>query len=587
MNLRLTFLATTLAALVAAPAMASGPFMAEHSAEVAPQESANLLAGLNAQRASNGLDENHGFAIARQHPGVIGTKISRLNHTFKDVRIYGSESVIVTNDVGSVISESVADRRQGLAQLGSSLRSGSGSDFSVAPKLSGKEVIAQVVNAVAPNGTHDYPPKAELVVYPVLKSVRVASARNKAEADLNAFDVEDVLQGYELAYVVETRMKNNGNLVFVDSIVSANDGRVFKQWDAKQTVTGTGKSQYSGTVSINTKLSGTTYQMIDTARGIGGVFGGMAITNLKNTGITPGTIYTDVDNAWGDGLNYSGAGTTTANGQTAAVDSMWGLKNTYDMLSNVLGWKSLDGKNTASYIGVHHNSAEDNAYYDPACKCMKIGDGGTMFKTLASLDVIGHEMSHGVTGATSNLTYSGESGGLNEAASDMGGEMVESYAKAGGIGSVIPATGNDWMIGKEVSKSTSPLRWMYKPSKDGRSPDAWSSTLGSLNVHYSSGPGNRMFYFLAKGSSSTTTSEYYSKYLTKAPLAMVGIGNDKAYRIWFRALTTKFTSSTNYASAQTKCVTAATELYGAASKEVNAVKRAFAAINVGVDIAGI
>jgi Zn-dependent metalloprotease len=104
-------------------------------------------------------------------------------------------------------------------------------------------------------------------------------------------------------------------------------------------------------------------------------------------------------------------------------------------------------------------------------------------------------------------------------------------------------------------------------------------------VHYSSGPNNRMFYFLAQGSNATDSSDYYSKYLNKAPLAMSGIGTDKAFRIWFKALTTKFTSSTNYADARAKMVLAAQELYGASSKEATAVQRAYAAINVGADVA--
>ena len=179
----------------------------------------------------------------------------------------------------------------------------------------------------------------------------------------------------------------------------------------------------------------------------------------------------------------------------------------------------------------------------------------------------------------------GESGGLNESSSDISGEMVEAYARAGGTGTVIPNTGNDWMMGKEIAKNGQPLRWMYKPSLDGSSPNAWSSSIGNLDVHYSSGPNNRMFYFLSQGSNSSSTSDYYSSYLNKAPLAMTGIGNDKAYRIWFRAATTKFTSSTNYADARLKTIAAAEELYGVGSAEAKAVKRAYAAINVSTDIA--
>jgi hypothetical protein len=141
------------------------------------------------------------------------------------------------------------------------------------------------------------------------------------------------------------------------------------------------------------------------------------------------------------------------------------------------------------------------------------------------------------------------------------------------------------MTGKEIAKNGQPLRWLYKPSLDGRSPNAWSSSIGSIDVHLSSGPNNRMFYFLSQGSNSTSSSNYYSQYLTKAPLAMTGIGSDKAMRIWFKALTTKFTASTNYADARSKVLAAANELYGVGSKESIAVQRAYAAINVGTDVA--
>jgi hypothetical protein len=94
-----------------------------------------------------------------------------------------------------------------------------------------------------------------------------------------------------------------------------------------------------------------------------------------------------------------------------------------------------------------------------------------------------------------------------------------------------------------------------------------------------------MFYFLSQGSNATSSSNYYSQYLTKQPLAMTGIGNDKAFRIWFKANTTLFTSSTNYADARTKVLAAANSLYGVGSKESIAVQRAYAAINVGADVA--
>ncbi|CAN7723872.1 M4 family metallopeptidase [Duganella sp. LjRoot269] len=592
MNLRKTLLAASVVAalpmMVSSAAQAAAQLMSAPVSLASPQESKGLVAKLTALDAEHGLSADHSFRISSQHPGVVGQKITRAQHTFKGLRVYGSESVVVTNDAGDIVSESVSDRRAALGADTNGVTAGKTSAIvDTTPSLSASDAIALVVKAVAPSGTHRWAPSAELLIYPVMKSVRIASAVNKSEAALNAMDLEDVVDHYELAYFVQTRMANKGKPVYFDTILNAKTGAVIAQWQALQTVVGTGNSQYNGVVPIQTSLSGSTYKMLDSTRGTGGTYGGMAITDAAHSSAdnpNAGSIYTNTTNTWGDGKQYiNGGSDTNANGQTAAVNALWGLMNTYDTMKNVLGWQSLDGNNTATYIAAHVDTAYDNAFFDPGCKCMYIGDGSS-FYSLGSIDVIGHEMSHGVTDATSNLTYSGESGGLNESNSDIGGEMVEAYARNGGTGMVIPASGNDWMMGKEISKTGQPLRWMYKPSKDGSSPDAWSSTIKNLNVHYSSGPNNRMFYFLSQGSNASSTSDYYSKYLIKSPAAMTGIGNDKAFRIWFKANTTKFTASTNYADARNKVLLAAQELYGVGSKEAIAVQRAYAAINVGADI---
>ncbi|UUZ57068.1 hypothetical protein LP419_20590 [Massilia sp. H-1] len=78
------------------------------------QMATTLVAKLNATRASHGLDTNHSFAVTAQHPGASGTRIMRAAHTYKGVPVFQSESVIVTDERGSIISESVSDRRSGL-----------------------------------------------------------------------------------------------------------------------------------------------------------------------------------------------------------------------------------------------------------------------------------------------------------------------------------------------------------------------------------------------------------------------------------------------------------------------------------------
>ncbi|MRV76623.1 M4 family peptidase [Duganella sp. FT92W] len=574
MAIRKTLIA---AAIVSIASTAFAAPMMGSPVSFSKQDQDRLVSTLNGERGKHGLDTDHGYAFGNQHPGANGQAISRMHHTYKGVRIFESESVVVTDKNGSIVSEAATDRRGSL----------SAKRFDVKPTLSGADAIAKAIKSLPTAASHIDPPSAELIIFPVMKTVRVAGAENKAEADLNALDVKDVVDSYQLAYLVKTRMSKGQEAVFHNTIVNAKDGSLMDQWNMVQSVVGTGHSQYNGDVPIQTTLVGTTYQMLDSTRGSGGQFGGMAITNANHASTsnpTPGVIYTNSTNVWGDGQNYiNGGSTTNANGQTAAVNALWGLQNTYDTMNNVLGWKSLDGNNTATYIAVHVGTAYDNAFYTDTCKCMYIGDGSS-FYSLGSIDVIGHEMGHGVTAATSNLTYRGESGGLNESASDINGEAVEAYARNGGTGAVVNA-GNDWMMGKEISKTGTPLRWMYKPSKDGSSLDAWTTSLKRLDPHYSSGPNNRMFYFLAMGSNATTTSDYYSKYLTQSPKNMTGIGIDKAYRIWFKANTTKLTSGSTYADARAAVIAAAQELYGVGSREAKAATRAYAAINVGADIA--
>ena len=197
--------------------------------------------------------------------------------------------------------------------------------------------------------------------------------------------------------------------------------------------------------------------------------------------------------------------------------------------------------------------------------------------TRSALDIIGHEMSHGVVESTTGLSYGGEFFAINESTADFMGSMIEAYAtRPAGADAVIPETGNDWLIGAQTTDQ--PVRSMINPNSDGISPNNWYNGILYLDSHYSSGPMNRFFYFLSKGASSDKASPAYSVYL---PEGMTGIGSDKAAHIWYTALTEWLTSMDGYAGARIAGINAAIELYGEGSTEVAAVKRAFAAINVG------
>jgi hypothetical protein len=184
-------------------------------------------------------------------------------------------------------------------------------------------------------------------------------------------------------------------------------------------------------------------------------------------------------------------------------------------------------------------------------------------------------MSHGVTENTAGLNYSGDAGGLNEATSDIFGTAVEFYA----------ANANDpgdYLIGEEIdlNGNGTPLRYMDKPSKDGASKDCWSSSLGGLDPHYSSGPLNHWFYLASEGSGAKTVNGTSYNSPTCNGSTVTGIGRDKAAKVWYRTLSTYLTSSSNYAAARDGAIRSAKDLYGASSAECTGVAAAFTAIAV-------
>ncbi|WP_327697802.1 M4 family metallopeptidase [Streptomyces sp. NBC_00459] len=329
--------------------------------------------------------------------------------------------------------------------------------------------------------------------------------------------------------------------------------------------TGTGKSLYSGTVSLSTTLSGSTYQLTDGTRG-----GHKTYNKAHGTSSSAGTLFTDADDTWG-----TGAASSSTTDQTAAVDAAYGAQKTWDFYKDTFGRSGIKNNGVAAYSRVHYGNAYVNAFWDDSCFCMTYGDGEGNVNPLTSLDVAGHEMTHGVTANTAGLNYSGESGGLNEATSDIFGTAVEFYAaNSSDVG--------DYLIGEEIdiNGDGSPLRYMDQPSKDGGSANYWSSTVKNLDVHYSSGPANHFFYLLSEGSGSKTINGVSYNSPTYNSSTITGIGRAKAVQIWYKALTTYMTSTTNYKGARTATLSAASALYGASSTEYAAVNAAWAAVNV-------
>ncbi len=187
----------------------------------------------------------------------------------------------------------------------------------------------------------------------------------------------------------------------------------------------------------------------------------------------------------------------------------------------------------------------DNAYWDG--KQMTFGDGINMFYPLVSLGVAAHEISHGFTQQHSNLVYSGQSGGLNEAFSDMAAQAAEFYS----VGH------NSWQIGPEIFKAPDrALRYMDDPTKDGRSIGNAKDYHPWLDVHYTSGVFNKFFYLLG------TTNGWDTK---------------KAFDVMVQANSHYWTSNTSFQDAACGVISAAQDH----QYDVDAVMAA--ASGVGID----
>ncbi|MER7941385.1 M4 family metallopeptidase [Streptomyces sp. NPDC094458] len=391
--------------------------------------------------------------------------------------------------------------------------------------------------------------------------ITVPSTQPKLKAAANARTVVWAGEGKPvLAFeTVKNGVQKDGTPSRLHIITDATTGKQLHSYEAIET--GTGNSQYSGEVTLSTTKGGSGFELTDGDRG------GHKTYDLDQGQTGTGDLVTDDDDTWGDG--------TGNDRQTAAVDAHYGAATTWDFYKSELGRDGIAGDGRAAYSRVHFGTGYVNAFWDDNCFCMTYGDGADDKSALTAIDVAGHEMSHGLTAATANLDYAGESGGLNEATSDIFGTSVEFFADNA-------TDPGDYLIGEkiDINGDGTPLRYMDKPSKDGGSADYWDANVGDLDVHYSSGVANHFFYLLAEGSGAKTIGGVDYDSPTADGSTVTGIGLQKSYQIWYKALSVYMTSSTDYAGAREATEKAATDLYGADSTELAAVQAAWTGVNV-------
>ncbi len=195
-------------------------------------------------------------------------------------------------------------------------------------------------------------------------------------------------------------------------------------------------------------------------------------------------------------------------------------------------------------VYVHYGVGISNASWNGSF--VRFGDGdATTYPLATALDIVAHEVSHGVTERYSSLVYFGQSGGINEAFSDIAGEAAEFFDR----GHV------DWLVGAEVLKSTGALRYFIDPTLDGKSIGNAADYYAGIDVHHSSGVFNRAFYLLA-----TST----------------GWDIRRAFEVFFDANKTYWSSQSDFIDAAYGVIAAASDR----GYSQEAVRAAFGAVGV-------
>jgi bacillolysin/thermolysin len=239
-------------------------------------------------------------------------------------------------------------------------------------------------------------------------------------------------------------------------------------------------------------------------------------------------------------------------------------KGVYDFFKSKFDRDSIDGRGMKLKSVVHHGNKYNNAFWNGSHMTYGDGDGVRFIPFGLAEDVVGHEMVHGITERSAGLRYQRQSGALNESWSDVFGNLIEKWMEreAG-----IPESDPNWLIGEKIftpGTQGDALRSMSKPGsgydKDpqpGHMRDYKNTSSDNGGVHINSGIPNKAAYE-----------------------AIVAIGQDKVSEIWYRALTTYLTASSQFADAANVTVQSAIDLYGSGSAEARAVAAAWDSVGL-------
>jgi Zn-dependent metalloprotease len=352
------------------------------------------------------------------------------------------------------------------------------------------------------------------------------------------------------------------------SFIDAVSGGILLRYEDMRTdaVVGVGQGVWSDSKKISVTRQGSAYVAEDRLRPARIVTYDMRFNRIAfERGLWDDSIASDSDNDWTDG---------------AVVDAHVYAGWTYDYYYNSHGRRGLDDDDMSIRSFVHFDPSYVNAFWSPLRQTMNYGDGGYLngvyYRPLCSaLDVVAHELSHGVTDYTWSGIYLNESGALSETFSDVMATAVEFFYEPVGHG----RNHADYWIGEDLSEVFAPARNALRSLADPQilgDPDHYSiryqGDADNGGVHINCGISSNAFYLLVEGGRNRTSG---------VSVAGLGAANrEKAERIFYRGFTLYLFPSATFADARRATVRAALDLYGADSMEVRQTSAAWSAVGV-------
>ena len=440
-------------------------------------------------------------------------------------------------------------------------------DLSIIPKLSSEEALQQILKDVgaqkyiwqddaSENELKEMLNDQQATYYPDGELVIIEADRNGKQIPVLAykFDIYAMNPLSRANYYVDA---TNGELILKDAILKHTEGPAATRYSGQRLIETT-YSPFSGK-----------YRLFDLTRG-----NGIHTKDMEGHG----SNYNNSDDLLDLDNNWTSEEYNNINHDNALLDAHWGAMKTYDYFSNVHGRNSIDNNGFVLRNYVNANliafgySNNDNAFWDGNRMTYGIGSS---FGPLVSIDIVAHEIGHGLDQFSSDLIYQNESGAIDESLSDIWGAMVEYYAAP---------EKNTYLIAEDIGyvfrSLANPKIYLDPDTYQG---DYWVTTsTDNGGVHTNSGVMNHWFYLLAEGSALTDEINDNDDVFS-----IEGLGKLDASKIVYRAQTIYFTPNTTYLDARNYTVQAAEDIFGVNSTEAITTNNAWYAVGIGSQIAGL